>query len=61
MILYNREWLRRESGPWFAWYPVWTEDKKIVWLEKVELRRWVSFGHPSSGISYYRIPREEWT
>jgi hypothetical protein len=24
---------------WFAWYPVWTDDGLIIWLEKVR-RRW---------------------
>lgn len=27
-----------EWKPWFAWYPVRTEQNKIVWLQRVEKR-----------------------
>lgn len=32
------KWL--EPYPWFAWYPVWLDDGRVVWLETVMARGW---------------------
>lgn len=40
MIIYDRDWFRRKSGNWFAWYPVRIQgSRKIVWLETVFRKR----------------------
>ena len=42
--------------PWFAWYPVKTDDREVVWLEWV-LRRYERFGAYVIEVSYKRCTK----
>ena len=49
-----------EWVPWFAWFPIITQDRALVWLETV-MRRWNPDGGPTVGdFSGHSFPMGEW-
>jgi hypothetical protein len=49
---YDEKWL-----DWYAWHPVWIDERYIVWLQTIQRRR--SYYFEFDYFYYYRIKGEK--